>query len=54
MVPTSSNQIHEGIQWRWRQPAFMKNTDYMFIGTFFPLMLGLKKANPVGWVLTQS
>lgn len=50
IAPNHSNRVHEGIEWYWRQPAFMKHKDFMWIGTFFPWLFGFRQPQEVGWV----
>lgn len=50
ITPDASNRIHEGILWKWRQPGFMRDVPEMWIGTYFPWVMGAKKERFVAWV----
>jgi hypothetical protein len=36
IIPDASNRIHEGLIWKYRQPAHMRNIPEIWIGTYFP------------------
>lgn len=50
ITPNASNRIHEGLLWKMRQPAYLRNMPEMWIGTYFPWMMGGKQAKLASWV----
>ena len=49
ITPDASNRVHEGLLWKWRQPAYMKDTPEMWVGTYFPWAFGGKGNHHASW-----
>jgi hypothetical protein len=50
ITPDASNRIHEGLIWKYRQPAYMRDMPEMWIGTYFPWAFGAKPTKLAPWV----
>lgn len=49
IIPNASNRIQEGLLWRHRQPAYLKDCSQNYIATYPAWLYGLENKRVVPW-----